>query len=91
MWPAYLFITYLILALSIPTAITLWPVWRRARRSRRVTCPSVAQSALVSLDPWYAVRMHTLGNDECRVAGCSRWPESRNCSQDCREQIGTAA
>lgn len=61
MWVVYAFISYLILALLVPTALALWPTWRRARISRHLTCPAASAAALVTLDPWYAVRMHVLG------------------------------
>jgi hypothetical protein len=61
MWAIYVFISYLILALVLPVALALWPIWRKARISRLVTCPLSKAPPLVTLDPWYAVRMHTLG------------------------------
>lgn len=91
MWVVYTFISYLILALLVPIAWALWPIWRRARVSRRVTCPSASAPALVTLDSWYAVRMHALGNSEVRVETCERWPERRQCGQECLAQIGPAA
>lgn len=91
MWVVYAFISYLILALLVPTALALWPTWRRARISRHLTCPAASAAALVTLDPWYAVRMHVLGNGELRVRNCARWPERRDCGQECLPQIGTAA
>ena len=63
----------------------------RARISRHVTCSAVSAPALVTLDPWYAVRMHALGNSELRVRICARWPEHRNCGHECLAQIGTVA
>jgi hypothetical protein len=91
MWVVYTFISYLILALLVPTVWALWPTWRRARIFRHVTCPAASAPALVTLDAWYAVRMHTLGNNELRVRKCARWPERRDCGQECLTQIGTAA
>ena len=91
MWAVYTFIGYLILALAIPTVVALWPVWRRARVSRQVVCPATGALTLVRLDPRFAVGMHVLGNAEARVKHCERWPEHRDCGQDCLAQIGTAA
>jgi len=87
----YLFISYLIVALLLPTIWALWPTWRKARTVRQVTCPALGASALVSIDRWYAVRMHALGNSELRVKNCSQWPECRDCDRNCLAQIGTAA
>ena len=91
MWPVYVFVGYLMLALLVPTVCALWPTWRRARIARRVTCPAAGAPALVALDPWYAARMHAVGNAELRVRQCARWPEHRNCGQECLSQIGSGA
>jgi len=90
MWAVYTFVSYLALALLIPVAWALAPVWRRARLPRSVNCPALRDSALVELDAWYAVKMHTLGNDERRVRICSHWPERGGCGRECLAQIGVA-
>ncbi len=87
-WGVYVFISYLILAIIVPTAWTLWPIWRRARLSRQVTCPADSASVAIALDPWYAVSMHAMGNCEVRVKQCARWPAQRDCRQECLTQIG---
>ena len=91
MWVVYTFIGYMLLALVTPLALALWPTWRKASVSREVTCPAAGAPALVSLDPWFAVRMHALGNSEVRVKDCVRWPECRQCGRECLAQIGAAA
>jgi hypothetical protein len=88
MWVVFFFLSYLALALIIPTSWALVPVWRKARASRHVDCPAAAHVAMVDLDPWYAVRMRTLGNRELRVLDCSQWPQRRHCNQNCLGQIG---
>ena len=88
MWVVYCFVSYLALALLIPAGWALVPIWRRARASRQVDCPAGAQLARVDLDPWYAVRMHALGNQELCVKACSQWPQRRSCGQTCLVRIG---
>jgi hypothetical protein len=90
MWAVYTFIGYLALALLTPVVWAEWRVWRRARVSRHVTCPALGIPALVKLDPWYAVRMHALGNEELRVVDCSGRQECPACGQECLAQTGTA-
>ena len=90
MWVIYFFVSSLVLALIIPTCWALVPIWRRARAGRKVACPAAAHIAMVELDPWYAVRMHALGNRELRVKDCSQWPQRRHCGQACLVQIGAA-
>jgi len=90
MWVAYAAIVYFLLALLAPAGWALGRTWRRTRISRQVTCPQIGAPALVTLDPWYAVRMHTLGNPELRVGNCACWPERRECGRECLSQIGAA-
>jgi hypothetical protein len=90
MWVAYFFLSYLALALIVPICWALVPVWRRAYPARRVDCPDASCTAMVNLDPWYAAGMHALGDREPRVAGCSQWPQRRNCGQACLARIGAA-
>jgi hypothetical protein len=91
MWAVYTFISYLVLALLVPVVWASWPTWRKARISRRVTCPAAGAPAVIALDPWYAVRMHALGNSELQVRQCARWPEHRDCGKQCLAQVGATA
>lgn len=91
MWAVYVFIACWILALAGPTAWAVWPTWRKAHRSRQVSCPRLSGPALITLDPWYAVRMHAVGNRELRVRNCGRWPEGRDCGRECLDQVGQTA
>lgn len=87
MWVAYVFIGYLVMALTIPVSIALVPAWRRHKGAQQVTCPATGASAIVMLDPWHAARMHALGNYELRVRSCTGWPERCDCGQECLTQI----
>jgi len=91
MWAVYVFIAYWILAITGPTVWALWPTWRRARMARQVNCPASDSATLVTLDPWYAVRMHALGNSELRVKNCARWPQGRDCGRECLGKMGASA
>ena len=91
MWVVYCFVSYLALALLIPAGWALVPIWLRARKGRHVYCPAASHTAMVALDPWYAVRMHALGNQELAVKACSQWPQRSNCGRACLVQIGAAA
>ena len=82
MWAVFVFIGYLVLALVIPVSLALSPVWRRTRAERQIACPG-AGTALIALDPWYAMRMHITGGPELRVRRCSRWPGNAGCGQEC--------
>ena len=86
MWVVFAFATFLIVALVLPPAWTLWPVWRGAHKPRQVTCPAAGSPALVTLSPWVAMRSRALGDQEQRVTHCTRWPEARACGQECLEE-----
>lgn len=91
MWVVYTVIAYFVLALLIPVVWASAGTWRRAQAARRVTCPDSGTPAVVVLDPWFAVRMHALGNDELRVQGCARWPSCADCGRKCLEQLSRCA
>ena len=91
MWAVYTVIAYFVLALIIPIVWASAGTWRRARLARQVTCPESGAPAAVMLDPWFAVRMHALGNDELRVRKCVRWPSCAGCGRNCLEQLGRCA
>jgi hypothetical protein len=83
MWIVFFFISFLALALLIPTGVSLVPVWRKARVSRHVDCPASGHSAIIDLDPWYAVTTQLLGDPKQRIQDCSRWPQVRSCARNC--------
>jgi hypothetical protein len=87
MWVAFTFVGYLLLALLLPVAWASWHTWRRAQVSRMVICPVTKGQARISLDPWYSMHMHALGEQEKRVLDCPCWPEHRKCRQECLAQL----
>ena len=87
MWAVLTVIAYLLLALLIPMVWALGRTWRRTRNSRNVTCPELGALTEISLDSCYAVRMHAIGEQELRVRACARWPEHRDCGQNCLSLI----
>ena len=62
-------------------------VWRKVRLATQVNCPATGHPAVVDLDVWYAVKTHTLGNDDKRVRRCSEWPKCSPCKQECLVQL----
>lgn len=88
MWVIYFFVSYLVLALAIPLCWSLVPLWRRAGAARCVRCPDASKPVTVRLDPWYAVKMHALGNPELHVQDCTEWPARCACGRECLVQIG---
>ena len=59
----------------------------RYRGQRLVTCPETHQAAAVRVDAAKAAITELIGKQEIRLDQCSRWPERRNCGQDCLSQV----
>lgn len=58
--------------------------------TRLVRCPETRQAAAVSLDAASAARESFLGTPHFRLSACSRWPERKDCAQECLRQIEKA-
>ncbi len=71
-------------------ALQAWPLYQRFRGPRVVTCPETGRAAGVEVAARRvaatALRLHP----EIRLESCSRWPERRDCGQDCLRQIEAA-
>lgn len=59
----------------------------RFRGQRLVTCPETHQAAAVHVNAAKAATTALIGKQEVRLDQCSRWPERRNCGQDCLREI----
>jgi hypothetical protein len=73
---------------SIVFGITLaFRTYLRYRGQRLVTCPETHQPAAIHVDAAKALSTTLLGRQEVRLDQCSRWPEKRNCGQECLSQV----
>jgi hypothetical protein len=79
----------LVILLAIYPAIPiLTDAWRRYRGKRLITCPETKQPAAVEVNARRAaVTMLLGGAPELRLRDCTRWPERRDCGQECLSQI----
>lgn len=59
----------------------------RARGKRLVTCPETHCTAAVELDAKGAGLKAVRGGTYLCLQDCSRWPEKRDCAQDCLGQV----
>ncbi|MGB7437850.1 MAG: hypothetical protein WBR26_05370 [Candidatus Acidiferrum sp.] len=59
----------------------------RYRGQRLVTCPETHRSAAVHVDVAKVTSTKLIGRQEVRLDQCSRWPEKRNCGQECLAQV----
>ncbi len=62
----------------------------KLRGKRLVTCPQNQKPAAVSVDAQRAGAQALVGDSHLRLRECSRWPEKRNCGQECLKQIELA-
>jgi hypothetical protein len=76
------------------TAAALAPLvrtYRTYRGTRVITCPESKTPAAVEVDARLAVVAHaSTGKPLLQLATCSRWPERRDCGQECLAQIQAA-
>jgi hypothetical protein len=42
----------------------------------------------VRLEPWFAAKMHMLGDRGRRVQDCTEWPGRASCDRGCLVQLG---
>lgn len=61
--------------------------YQRYRGERIVTCPETHAAAAVHVDAMKAAREAFMGREEVRLDQCSRWPEKKNCGQECLSQV----
>jgi hypothetical protein len=60
------------------------------RGKRLVTCPENHQTAAVELDAKHAAHEALFRKGQMRLSECSRWPERKDCGQQCLSQIEQA-
>jgi hypothetical protein len=57
------------------------------RGTRVITCPENREPAAVEVDVKHAAASAAAGDIDLRLKSCSRWPEKRDCGQECLLQI----
>ncbi len=62
----------------------------RFRSKRVVVCPATLTPEVVQIRTPLAVLSSFFGEPRLRLKTCSRWPELRNCRQECGRQIEAA-
>lgn len=91
--------TALYLLLAVLAAAVIYAVvrlavaayaWRRFRGLRLITCPESKTPEAVEVDALRAAASAIVGAAELRLCECSRWPERRDCGQQCLAQIEAA-
>ena len=87
-------VTAILLALAIIAVGMLYAVlpvvafaYRRTKGRRTVLCPETGHYAIVNPDAGHAALTAAFGQPQVRIADCSRWPERRDCGQNCLRNI----
>jgi hypothetical protein len=78
------------LALALLVPLLMAGAYLKFRGRRIVTCPETGQPAAVEVDARFAAASAVFGEPSLRLKSCSRWPEHRDCGQECLEQIQAA-
>ncbi|HKN24871.1 MAG TPA: hypothetical protein VJX72_08500 [Candidatus Acidoferrum sp.] len=68
-------------------AAVAFRTYLRYRGQRLVTCPETHQAAAVHVNAGKALSTTLIGKQAIRLDQCSRWPEKRNCGQECLSQV----
>ena len=68
-------------------AIVLARGWYAWRQKRLITCPENLKPAAVRVDALRAAAGSLAGHTHLQLSECSRWPEKKDCGQECLVQI----
>ena len=64
--------------------------YRLYSKAHVLACPDTGAAVAVKLHVVRAAATNLTGKADLRVKSCSRWPEKRNCGQECLSQIKAA-
>lgn len=87
-----IYATALVLSLTL-VSVMAWTALRsylRFRGKMLVTCPETAAPTAVEVNAAHAALARPVVGPSLRLKDCSRWPERRDCGQECLAQIEAA-
>lgn len=64
--------------------------WLAYRGTRIVVCPETREMVAVEVDARHAALSAPQGRPQLRLESCTRWPERRECGQECLGQVESA-
>jgi hypothetical protein len=82
-----------VLAIIVVAGLLYWSyrsigrTYLRFRGTRVITCPETSKPAAVRLDAQHAALTAALKAPHLRLSTCTRWPERKDCGQECLRQI----
>jgi hypothetical protein len=62
----------------------------RYRGKRVIVCPETRKPAAVEVDTKHAMASALTGEADLRLSNCTRWPEKKDCGQECLLQLEIA-
>lgn len=71
----------------IPAIVVYFLGRRRAAGERVITCPETKTTEVVRVDAGHTAWTEMRGERDLRLEKCSRWPEKKDCGQDCLREI----
>jgi hypothetical protein len=74
----------------IPALLVFFIARRRFAGDRIITCPETGEAEVVRVDARHAASSSLAGETRLRLESCTRWPERRDCGQQCLTQIELA-
>ena len=77
-------VVFAALYFAVPFAIG---TYMKYRGPMVVTCPETRKTVGVEVDVKHAALTATVGHPDLRLRSCTRWPEKRDCGQECLLQI----
>src|SRR5215216_3079971 len=86
----YLLIVILAFAALYFTVPYIVGAYARYRGTMVITCPETRKPAAVEVDTLHAAMSAAFTEPDLRLKNCTRWPEKKDCGQECLLQIEVA-
>jgi hypothetical protein len=79
-----------LLVLLVMLGLVFGRAYLKWRGERVITCPENKRPAGVLVNTRHVLLMTLEGKSDLRLKSCSRWPERKDCGQECLRQIEAA-
>ena len=80
----------LTLVLGAVALFAIWRLisaWRLTHGTRVIVCPETHMEEAVEISTGTAIKKALTGHADLSLGDCTRWPERKDCGQDCLSQI----
>lgn len=78
-----------VICLLAAVSLAVWyvPAFRRGHAARIVICPEAKERAVVRPKAWLFAATSLKRRPTLRLDDCTRWPERKDCGQECVAQL----